>query len=293
MIQYHCPNVHTQCIHAAEFSDELLISYKHHDIAVILISQSGETRDIIKCLDICTSKHICTIGVVNVVDSYISRETTCGIYCHAGREVAVASTKSFTCQVLCLLLISLWFRQTHSQSTISTDIIQTLFEFIDQTPCIIDDIIRQVNDNLIQKLLHQSGSMFIAGTKGYDYVVAQEGALKVKEISYIHCEGIYTSELKHGPLALITERFPVVCLISNMEDKGYIKNTESEILSRNGIPIIIGCDPTADVYINMNGNPYGFLWNNIALQYIAYKISISKTINPDMPRNLAKVVTVA
>ncbi len=133
--------------------------------------------------------------------------------------------------------------------------------------------------------------MFILGTKGKDAAVALEGALKIKEIAYVHCEGTYTGSLKHGRLALITNRLPVICLLSDKSDYPFVCNAMEEIRCRNGRPILIGNHELADIPIETH-NEFGFLWNNMALQLIAYKLSVRRGINPDMPRNLAKVVTV-
>jgi glucosamine--fructose-6-phosphate aminotransferase (isomerizing) len=105
----YCPQLYTICLNAAEFDIDTIQECRRHETVVVMISQSGETRDLIKCLEICNIQHVLTVGVVNVVESYIARETTCGVYCHAGREVAVASTKSFTAQVLVLVMITIWF----------------------------------------------------------------------------------------------------------------------------------------------------------------------------------------
>jgi glucosamine--fructose-6-phosphate aminotransferase (isomerizing) len=288
----YCPEINAMCLNAAEFDEDTIRPSKRQTTAVMMISQSGETRDLIKCLEICNSQGVITIGVVNGVESYIARETTCGVYCHAGREVAVASTKSFTAQVLVLCMIALWF-----DSKISPDndqervrLISDLEEFMHKTADVLEMLQNKVN---YYKLLNEldTPSMFILGPKGKDTALALEGALKVKEISYIHCEGTYTGSLKHGPLALITNRLPVLCLLSDKCDLPGVFNAMEEIRCRNGRPILIGNHENADIPIVTN-NEFGFLWNNMALQLIAYKLSVKKGINPDMPRNLAKVVTV-
>jgi glucosamine--fructose-6-phosphate aminotransferase (isomerizing) len=257
-----------------------------------MISQSGETRDLIKCLEICQSQGVITIGVVNVVESYIARETTCGVYCHAGREVAVASTKSFTAQVLVLCMVALWFdcKLSPDNSYERSRLISDLEEFMNKTADVLEMLQNRVNYHKLLKEM-DAPSMFILGAKGKDTALALEGALKVKEISYIHCEGTFTGSLKHGPLALITNRLPVLCLLSDKSDLSGVFNAMEEIRCRNGRPILIGNHENADIPIITN-NEFGFLWNNMALQLIAYKLSVKKGINPDMPRNLAKVVTV-
>ena len=291
-LRKYCPQLNSLCLNAAEFDVDTVQECKRDETVVVMISQSGETRDLIKCLEICKAQNILTIGVVNVVESYIARETTCGVYCHAGREVAVASTKSFTAQVLVLVMISLWFNSKFDggNSYQRRNLIIALEQFMSETERVLDRLQNEVDYYNILKDLDAS-SMFILGPKGKDMAIALEGALKVKEIAYVHCEGTYTGSLKHGPLALITNNLPVLCLLSDKTDYASVCNAMEEIRCRNGKPILIGNHECADIPIETN-NELGFLWNNMALQLIAYKLSIKKGINPDMPRNLAKVVTV-
>lgn len=291
-LRKYCQQLNTICLNAAEFDTDTIQVSKRSETAVVMISQSGETRDLIKCLEICKSQNVLTIGVVNVVESLIARETTCGVYCHAGREVAVASTKSFTAQVLVLVMITLWFNsKLDSENTHQRrEMISALEDFMNETEEVLMKLQNKVDYyNLLKDL--DTSSMFILGPKGKDVAIALEGALKIKEINYIHCEGTYTGSLKHGPLALITNRLPVLCLLSDKADYASVCNAMEEIRCRNGRPILIGNHECADIAIPTN-NEFGFLWNNMALQLIAYKMSIKKGINPDMPRNLAKVVTV-
>ncbi len=288
----YCQNLHTTCLNAAEFDVDTIQVSKRKETAVIMISQSGETRDLIKCLEICKAQEVITIGVVNVVESLLARETTCGVYCHAGREVAVASTKSFTAQVLVLTQIALWFNSKHDvfDTYKRQSLIASLQDFLKDTEKVLDTLQNNIDyHNMLKEL--DTTSMFILGTKGKDVAVALEGALKIKEITYVHCEGTYTGSLKHGPLALITNRLPVLCLLSDKADYPLVCNAMEEIRCRNGRPILIGNHELADIPIETN-NEFGFLWNNMALQLIAYKLSVRRGINPDMPRNLAKVVTV-
>ncbi len=288
----YCPQLNAICLNAAEFDTDTIQENKRMETAVVMISQSGETRDLIKCLEICKAQDVLTIGVVNVVESYIARETTCGVYCHAGREVAVASTKSFTAQVLVLVMITLWFNSKLDENNIHQrkELVQSLEDFMNKTEEILDMLQNNVDYyNILREL--DTPSMFILGPKGKDMAIALEGSLKIKEIAYVHCEGTYTGSLKHGPLALITNGIPVLCLLSDKSDYASVCNAMEEIRCRNGKPILIGNHECADIPIPTN-NEFGFLWNNMALQVIAYKLSLRKGINPDMPRNLAKVVTV-
>jgi glucosamine--fructose-6-phosphate aminotransferase (isomerizing) len=283
--------MNVRCLNAAEFDEDTVTDYER--TVVVFLSQSGETRDLIKCLSVCNKCDIITIGVVNVVDSYIARECVCGVYCNAGREVGVASTKSFTAQVLVLILIVLWFNQQNENSIsdkkVRAHLIQELLDFATKTRNVLDTLVGLNYNKFINTL--NKPSMFVLGTKGKDTAIALESSLKIKEICYVHCEGTYTAGLKHGPLALITDRLPVICLISNIAEWGSISNAMEEIKSRNGKTFLIGNHPTADIFIEEE-NEFSFLWNNMALQLIAYHLSVHKGINPDMPRNLAKVVTV-
>ena len=287
-----CKKMNVRCMNAAEFDHETITSH-FDETAVLFLSQSGETRDLIKCLEMCKKLDVTTIGVVNVVDSLIARETDCGVYCHAGREVAVASTKSFTAQSMVMVLIALWFHQQQHTDDFDVDTrkhyISQLREFAAETKSVLEKLQKISYNEIVEKLSKQS--MFILGSRGKETAIAYESALKVKEICYIHCEATYSGSLKHGPLALITPNLPVVCLISNQNDWSSICNCMEEIKSRNGTTFLIGNHPTADICIPTQ-NEFGFMWNNIALQLIAYHISVSKRINPDMPRSLAKVVTV-
>lgn len=285
-----CKTMNVCCMNAAEFDEDTVVG-DYSETAVVFVSQSGETRDLIKCLEICKAQGVVTIGVVNVVDSLIARETMCGVYCNAGREVAVASTKSFTAQCLVLVLVSMWFHQLQHPERVNErmDMYASLLSFSEKTEQILEEL-QSMDLTKIMKCMDKP-SMFVLGTMGRDTAVAYEGALKIKEIAYVHCEGTYTGSLKHGPLALVVNQLPVLCLVSNGKDKATVMNAVEEIRSRNGVPIVIGNTPLADIPI-LTDNEFGFLWNNMVLQYLAYKLSIARGINPDMPRNLAKVVTV-
>lgn len=263
--------------------------------ALILISQSGETKDLHRCIEIAKNNNLITIGIVNVVDSLIAREVDCGIYCNAGKEVGVASTKAFTSQVVCLSMSAIWFSTLHNVNkqkrakficdlhNLSNDIKMTLEECNSK----ILDIANNFNAN----------NMFILG-KGTDEFIAKEGALKIKEISYVHSEGYSSSSLKHGPFALLDEKFPVIIL--NLDQNHSIKtmNCYQEVSSRNA-PIIfitndinIYDDNTCKYIIVPENKSYASLLGIIPIQLFAYYLSVNKGINPDKPKNLAKVVTV-
>ena len=265
--------------------------------ALILLSQSGETKDLHRCIHIAKSHNLFTIGIVNVVDSLIAREVDCGCYLNAGKEVAVASTKSFTSQVILLSMIAIWFAQNNNINKEKR--IKYISDLYNLNFC-INEIFNNLERNIenLVPLFDNNHSCFILG-KGQNEAIAHEASLKIKEISYIHCEGYSSSSLKHGPFALLCDNFPVILIMPN--DEHYAKNVNAyyEIKSRNANIIVITNkefkDTTSEtqnvIYIPFN-ETYNSLLSIIPLQMLAYKLSLSKGINPDMPKNLAKVVTV-
>jgi len=269
---------------------------KEGKTALILISQSGETRDLYRCVEIAKDNNIFTIGVINVVDSLIAREVDCGVYCNAGREMGVASTKAFTSQVVCLSLIAVWFSQVEGINEIKRkNILKDLKNLSNDIKYTLNDI----KDNIIRisSKLKSYDNLFLLG-KGTDEAVAKEGSLKIKEISYIHSEGYSASALKHGPFALLDERFPVILLNSIEEYNSKVYNCFEEVHSRNSPVYMITNNENivlkreCEIIKVRYNKSYSSLLCIIPLQLIAYYISINKNINPDIPKNLAKVVTV-
>jgi glucosamine--fructose-6-phosphate aminotransferase (isomerizing) len=263
--------------------------------AFILVSQSGETKDLHRCIDIAKLKNITTIGIINVVDSLIAREVDCGIYCNAGKEVGVASTKAFTSQVLCLSMASIWFAQLHNinekKRVRMINDLHNLSQDIKNTLDGCKEIIKDISHKIV------ANNMFLLG-KGSDEYIAKEGSLKIKEISYIHSEGYSSSSLKHGPFALLDENFPVIILNLDQTHRAKTINCYQEVTSRNS-PIIlisndinISNDVSCDIINIPENKTYSSLLGIIPLQLLAYYLSINKGINPDKPKNLAKVVTV-
>ena len=185
---------------------------------LILISQSGETKDLHRCVHLAKNRDLFTIGIVNVVDSLIAREVNCGCYLNAGREVGVASTKSFTSQVILLNMIAIWFAQHKNINY------QLRIKYIEDLHNLQHDIRKCIQSSLetVPSLLSlfTHPSCFLLG-KHSGESIAREGALKIKEISYIHAEGYSTSSLKHGPFALLGENFPVILI--SPEDEHYPK----------------------------------------------------------------------
>ncbi len=232
------------------------------------------------------------IGVINVVDSMIAREANCGCYLNAGREVGVASTKSFTNQVILLSMMAVWFSQIHNKnSNKRKDYINCLRKLPYDIKKSID--ISNKNKDMMVNLLNKS-SLFVLG-KGKSESIAREGALKIKEITYIHAEGYSGSALKHGPFALLDENLPVILIAPNNEHYAKMNNAYEEIKSRYA-PVLFITDDSNCSYNNKVVIPenkiYSDLLSVIPLQIAAYYISIERGLNPDMPKNLAKCVTV-
>ena len=260
--------------------------------ALILLSQSGETKDLHRCIKIGKDHDLFLIGVINVVDSMISRETNCGCYLNAGREVGVASTKSFTSQCIVLSLISIWFSQIQNINKLKrNNYIKCLRKLSSDIKKSIE-ISKEYQDLYINIL--NKDNMFVLG-KGKSEAIAKEGALKIKELTYIHSEGYSGSSLKHGPFALLDENLPVILIIP--QDEHYVKmmNAYEEIKSRNSPIFVItnnnNCNVDNKIILPYN-EIFGDLLSVIPLQLISYYISVKKGFNPDFPRNLAKTVVV-
>jgi glucosamine--fructose-6-phosphate aminotransferase (isomerizing) len=282
-----------QVFDGAEFNEQDIPTIGN--TVFILISQSGETKDLHRCIEISKNNNITTIGIVNVVDSLIAREVDCGIYCNAGKEVGVASTKAFTSQVVCLSMAAIWFstlqninekkrvRMVSDLHNLSSDIKLTL------------DICSENVKEYITKI--NKSNMFLLG-KGSDEFIAKEGALKIKEISYIHSEGYSSSSLKHGPFALLDENFPVIILNMDQTHRAKTLNCYQEVSSRNAPVLLItndisiSTDVLCDIIYVPENKSYASLLGIIPIQLLAYYLSVNKGINPDKPKNLAKVVTV-
>tara|TARA_B110000285_G_scaffold207832_1_gene247513 strand:- start:1980 stop:3821 length:1842 start_codon:yes stop_codon:yes gene_type:complete len=282
-----------QCFDAAEFElNDVPLSGK---TLLVMCSQSGETRDLHRILKLITDKSdIITMGVINVVDSLIAREVDCGIYMNAGREVAVASTKSFTSSLLIFKLFSLWYFQTKKRSDcLKKSTIQNIRNVHTQVCRINNNIDSLINDAHVS-LLNQD-NLFILG-KGKMENIANEIALKMKEICYIHAEGYSGSALKHGPFALLTPGFPVILIIDS-DNESKMWNVYKEVESRKANILVISeirnleLDPTKYIIVPENKDIQEILIS-IVLQHLCYKLALFRGINPDKPKNLAKVVTV-
>ncbi len=284
-----------QCFDGAEFNEYDLP--KQGNTTLILLSQSGETRDLQKSLELAKKLDLQTIGVVNVVGSLIAREVDCGVYVYAGREVAVASTKAFTNQIVVLTLMAMWFA---NYQKVSGNKVNRLLKEIRQLSNNFKDVI-QNSQNKIEKWadeIKEKNSIFLLG-KNKSEIIASEGALKIKEISYIHAEGYAGGSLKHGPFGLLEKGYPVILISpdSSVEDHTKMINACEEIKSRHAtVYFISDCKdkinlPDENILL-IPKNSFSYLLSIVPLQLLAYYLSIKKNINPDFPRNLAKVVTV-
>jgi glucosamine--fructose-6-phosphate aminotransferase (isomerizing) len=258
--------------------------------AVILLSQSGETKDLHQCIQIARDYDMVSIGIVNVIDSLIARETDCGVYLNAGREVSVASTKSFTNQCIVLSMMAVWFSQnrgTHieKRKRIISDLRKVSFQ--------INNMLEQENIYKIKHLaylLKDASSIFLLG-KGRSQAIAMEGALKLKEVAYIHSEGYSSSALKHGTFALIVPKLPIIIFDIDEEHHAKNQNAYQEVLAREA-EVIRVCDSNdAELTIEKN-HTYGGILANVYIQLLSYYIALELGHNPDYPKNLAKVVTV-
>ena len=266
-----------------------------HDIpkkgktCLIFLSQSGETKDLHRCIQIAKDYELYTIGVVNVPDSLIARETDCGVYLNAGREVAVASTKSFTSQCIILSMIGIWFSQNRGTSIRKR---KTIIDSIRSLPFQFQNTLKNELLRTFSDLLDKS-TVFILG-KGKEFAIAKEGALKIKEISYIHAEGYSSSALKHGPFALIENNLPVIILDIGEKYREKNRNVYEELKSRKARIIFITDEKSGlenEILVDKN-EIFGGLLANVCIQLLSYYKAINKKINPDFPRNLAKVVSV-
>lgn len=265
--------------------------------ALLVISQSGETADTLEAIKEAKRKGVLTIGVVNVVGSSIARETDCGVYNHAGPEIGVASTKAFVSQLAILSLLSLMFGRQRDLSLIMG---QRIVREIKKLPAKIEEILKQ--SERIKEIAerYKDYKDFLYLGRKYNYPIALEGALKLKEISYIHAEGYPAGEMKHGPLALIDENFPTmaICLKDSVYEKVY--NNLEEIKARKGKVIAIATSGDNEIkgvaddviYIPKTLEMLSPILTVIPLQLFSYYIAVSLGRNVDKPRNLAKSVTV-
>jgi glucosamine--fructose-6-phosphate aminotransferase (isomerizing) len=266
---------------------------------VIAISQSGETADTLAAIQLAKQKGATIIGVCNVVGSSIPRSSHAGSYTHAGPEIGVASTKAFTAQVTVLTLMALYI--AHKRGTISDSRYHQLITELETIPDKVKQVIENTNEQVkfIAEALKDAPNFLYLG-RGYNFPVALEGALKLKEISYIHAEGYPAAEMKHGPIALIDEKMPVVVVATNQSAYEKIVSNIQEVAARKGrvIAIVNKADNTIKslaeyvIEIPETEEPLSPLLSVIPLQLLSYYIAVYLGKNVDQPRNLAKSVTV-
>jgi glucosamine--fructose-6-phosphate aminotransferase (isomerizing) len=265
---------------------------------VIAISQSGETADTLAAVKLAKEKGAFVYGICNVVGSTISRETHSGTYTHAGPEIGVASTKAFTTQITVLTMIAL--KLAKIKGTISHSDYMMHLQELEMIPAKVQETLESDNNiKAIAEIFKDSKNFLYLG-RGYNFPVALEGALKLKEISYIHAEGYPAAEMKHGPIALIDEHMPVVVIAVNSNHYEKVVSNIQEIKSRAGkiIAVVTEGDTTvkelADYIMEVPRTPEALtpLVTTIPLQLLSYHIAVMLGKNVDQPRNLAKSVTV-
>ena len=275
--------------------------YRHPIInkndTVIFISQSGETADTLAALKEAKKKGALCLGVCNVVGSSIARESDAGVYIHAGPEIGVASTKAFTSQLVVLALITLLVaRRRHLSITEGQYIMREMRDIPEKVKEILklNDYIESIAEE------YKDVTNFLYLGRGYNFPVALEGALKLKEISYIHAEGYPAAEMKHGPIALIDDNMPVVVIATKDAVYEKVLSNIQEVKARNGRIIAIASENDDEIdslvdhsiKIPNTANLLCPILSVIPLQLLAYHIAVKKELNVDQPRNLAKSVTV-
>jgi glucosamine--fructose-6-phosphate aminotransferase (isomerizing) len=285
---------------ASDFLDRKTPIFR--DDTCVFVSQSGETADTLRALEYCLQRGALTVGIVNTVGSSISRITDCGVHINAGPEIGVASTKAYTSQYIVMIMMALVLSEDRVSKQARR---QEIIRGLEGVPKQIDAILGQ--DAYIKRIcneLHGSKSILILG-RGYQHATSLEAALKIKEISYIHCEGILAGELKHGTLALIDDSLK--CVLFAIKDELYPKTTSAlqQVLARGGKPIIVCNDNdeafSTGVYDGKSIVSIGIpetvdclagLLAIIPMQLMAYHLATMAGFDVDFPRNLAKSVTV-
>jgi glucosamine--fructose-6-phosphate aminotransferase (isomerizing) len=282
--------------YASEFRYRNPVLYA--DDLVIAISQSGETADTLAAMELAKSKGATVFGICNVVGSSIPRMSHAGAYTHAGPEIGVASTKAFTAQVTVLSIVAIAMAKL--RGTMSSDKIRQLMYELESIPEKVEKALK-LNDQIVEiaKMYKDSRNFLYLG-RGYNFPVALEGALKLKEISYIHAEGYPAAEMKHGPIALSDEEMPVVVIATNSAHYEKVVSNIQEVKARKGKIIAVVSEGNtsirdmADHVIEVPATEESLspLINTVPLQLLSYHIAVMRGCNVDQPRNLAKSVTV-
>lgn len=268
------------------------------DDVVIAISQSGETADTLAAIQLAKEQGALVFGIVNGVGSSIARASDTGIYIHVGPEIGVASTKAFTGQVTVLTMLALALG--HALGTITEEVFQQTCHELTQIPVKMEKVLEQNEAIKQMSMLFTFARNFLYLGRGYNYPVAMEGALKLKEISYIHAEGYPAAEMKHGPIALVDEEMPIVFLATHHELYHKIISNMQEVQSRKGriLAVVSEGEQTIRkiaeqvIEIPETLNALVPLLSVLPMQMLAYHVAVNKGLNVDMPRNLAKSVTV-
>nr|PIM03260.1 glucosamine-fructose-6-phosphate aminotransferase [Toxoplasma gondii COUG] len=286
-------------VRAVDASEVDIYHLPRQDAGVLLLSQSGETLDTVRACQLADFQGLKKFSVVNQVGSLLARMTNCGVYVNAGREVAVASTKAFTSQVAVLSLIAAWFAQNQPTQAFP-DRCSALMDAIHRLPVYAGMTLncRALCQNIAERL-KDAKTLFVLG-KGFGYPVALEGALKIKELAYLHAEGFPAGALKHGPFALIDEKekTPVILVLLADQHAASLLNAAQQVKARGAHLICVTDEPDIvkdladDVLVVPSNGPLTALLACIPLQLLAYELAIAKGINPDKPRGLAKTVTV-
>lgn len=269
------------------------------DDTCVFVSQSGETADSILALQYCLERGALTVGIVNSVGSSMSRQTHCGVHINAGPEIGVASTKAYTSQCIALVMFALSLSSDSiSKSERRKEIIEGLKHIPQQIKTVLslEDKIKSLCDSN----LNDQKSLLLLG-RGYQHATALEGALKIKEISYMHSEGVLAGELKHGVLALVDDKLPIIAFATKDSLFPKVVSAIEQVTAREGRPIIIcneGHDVLADgkalatLHVPLTVDCLQGLLNIIPLQLMSYWLAVNRGVDVDFPRNLAKSVTV-
>lgn len=269
------------------------------DDTCVFVSQSGETADSILALQYCLERGALTVGIVNSVGSSMSRQTHCGVHINAGPEIGVASTKAYTSQYIALVMFALSLsNDSISKIDRHKEIIEGLQKIPEQIKAVLK--LEERIKTLCENNLNDQRSLLVLG-RGHQYATALEGALKIKEISYMHSEGVLAGELKHGVLALVDDKLPIIAFATRDSLFPKVLNALNQVVSRDGRPIVV-CNEGDDVLSNNEAlatlhvptttDCLQGLLNVIPLQLMSYWLAVNRGIDVDFPRNLAKSVTV-
>ncbi|KAM5373809.1 hypothetical protein ACJZ2D_006771 [Fusarium nematophilum] len=281
---------------ASDFLDRQAPVFR--DDTCVFVSQSGETADSLMALRYCLERGALTVGIVNVVGSSISLLTHCGVHVNAGPEIGVASTKAYTSQFIAMVMFALSLSEDRaSKKARREEIMEGLSNISDQIKSILE--LDSSIKTLCEKTFKNQKSLLLLG-RGGQFSTALEGALKIKEISYLHCEAVMSGELKHGVLALVDENLPIIMILTRDDLFKKSLNAYQQVIARGGKPIVI-CNPSDEEFkaseaekieIPKTVDVLQGLLNVIPLQLIAYWLAVLEGLNVDFPRNLAKSVTV-